>query len=205
LPEAESELGGGYFTEYSGMKFAMFMFSEYVEVVTSSMLLVTIFLGGWQLPFLHRDGLTIAIGDHVMFMQRLPHVWVVIFGVLAFFGKTIMVCLLQAVVRWSLPRFRYDQLMKVGWRGLLPAALANIAVTGVVWLAIDGAGSELEKTLKVVADVTQGVTALAVTVFFAWIFVGLFFGERQRLSTVLGSAAERAFKKGGTRTEPMQA
>src|SRR4029078_7132248 len=63
LPEAESELVSGYFTEYSGMKFGMFYFAEYMEVVTSSMLLVTIFLGGWQLPFLHRDGLTISFGS----------------------------------------------------------------------------------------------------------------------------------------------
>lgn len=204
LPEAESELVSGYFTEYSGMKFAMFMFSEYMEIITSSMLLVTIFLGGWQLPFLHRDGLSIAIGENILFAQRLPHVWVIIFGVLAFFGKTMLICLLQAVVRWSLPRFRYDQLMKLGWLGLLPASLLNIAVTGVVWLGVEGAGPDFDKTLKLAGDLTQGFTALAVTVFFAWMFFGLFFGSKQRVTDIIGSAAQQAFKKGGTRTTAMQ-
>ena len=106
----------GYFTEYSGMKFGMFYFAEYMEVVTSSMLLVTIFLGGWQLPFLHRDGLTIAFGDTDALRARsIPHIWVIIFGVVAFFGKTLVLCWIQAFIRWSLPRFRYDQLMKLGW------------------------------------------------------------------------------------------
>ena len=114
LPEAESELVSGYFTEYSGMKFGMFYFAEYMEVVTSSMLLVTIFLGGWQLPFLHRDGLHIAFGESAIFATRLPHIWVIILGVVAFFGKTLALCWLQCFVRWSLPRFRYDQLMKIG-------------------------------------------------------------------------------------------
>jgi hypothetical protein len=70
LPEAESELVSGYFTEYSGMKFGMFYFAEYMEIATSSMLLVTIFLGGWNLPFLHRDGIWIAFGDNALFQSR---------------------------------------------------------------------------------------------------------------------------------------
>jgi len=71
------------------MKFGMFYFAEYMEVVTSSMLLVTIFLGGWQLPFAHRDGLTIAFGDAVLVKAALPHLWMEILGVLTFFGKTL--------------------------------------------------------------------------------------------------------------------
>ncbi len=204
LPEAESELVSGYFTEYSGMKFAMFMFSEYMEIITSSMLLVTIFLGGWQLPFFHRDGVTVAIGESTLFAQRLPHIWVIIFGVVAFFGKTMLVCLFQAVVRWSLPRFRYDQLMKIGWRGLLPLSLANIAVTGVAWMGVQQMGPEFDKTLKLIADCTQGLVAAGGAVFVVWLFSGLFFGERTRLQTIIGSTANQAFKKGGTRTEAMQ-
>ena len=88
LPEAESELVSGYFTEYAGMKFGMFYFAEYAEVVTGSMLLVTIFLGGWALPFFHRDGLTIAVREHDAAARcRSPHVWMTLIGVLAFFGK----------------------------------------------------------------------------------------------------------------------
>ncbi len=73
LPEAESELVSGYFTEYAGMKFGMFYFAEYAEVVTGSMLLVTIFLGGWALPFFHRDGLTIAFGSLQLVHALVPH------------------------------------------------------------------------------------------------------------------------------------
>src|SRR3984957_9912819 len=154
LPEAESELVSGYFTEYAGMKFGMFYFAEYAEVVTGSMLLVTIFLGGWALPFFHRDGLTVAIGGSTLLSVPIGHVWMTLIDVVAFFGKVLVVCWVQVVVRWSLPRFRYDQLMKLGWKVLLPASLANILVTGVVWLALDKGGAPVSDGLKVAADVT---------------------------------------------------
>src|SRR5580693_2047079 len=160
LPEAESELVSGYFTEYAGMKFGMFYFAEYAEVVTGSMLLVTIFLGGWALPFFHRDGLTIELGTAHIFHANVSHVWMTLVGVLAFFGKVLVVCWLQVTVRWSLPRFRYDQLMKLGWRILLPASLANILLTGVVWLALDGAGPDAATALRQVEDVTQALVAV---------------------------------------------
>src|SRR5580698_4443843 len=161
LPEAESELVSGYFTEYAGMKFGMFYFAEYAEVVTGSMLLVTMFLGGWALPFFHRDGLTIAFGNATLVHLLVPHFWMTILGVLTFFGKVILVCWVQVCVRWTLPRFRYDQLMKLGWRVLLPASLANILVTGVVWLVLDQAGTEVADALRLVADLTQGLVAVA--------------------------------------------
>ena len=105
------------------------------------MLLVTIFLGGWALPFFHRDGLTIAFGSvQLAARARCSHLWMTLIGVLAFFGKVLVVCWVQVFVRWTLPRFRYDQLMKLGWTVLLPPSLANILVTGVVWLALDQAG-----------------------------------------------------------------
>jgi NADH-quinone oxidoreductase subunit H len=204
LPEAESELVSGYFTEYSGMKFGMFYFAEYMEVVTSSMLLVTIFLGGWQLPFLHRDGLTIAFGETVLLQQRLPHVWVVIFGVVAFFGKTLFLCWIQAFIRWSLPRFRYDQLMKLGWTVLLPASLANIFATGIIWLALQRGGESLARSLKVAADVTQGLVAASITALMIWAVVGLVRTPR-RSPQVVGSSAKFAAAAGGTKTAPMQA
>src|SRR5271165_1564734 len=163
LPEAESELVSGYFTEYAGMKFGMFYFAEYAEIVTGSMLIVTIFLGGWALPFFHRDGLTIAFGDTVVLKSLVPHVWMTLLGVVGFFGKVLVVCWVQAFVRWSLPRFRYDQLMKLGWRILLPASLANILVTGVVYLGIDMAGPGLAEGLKIAAQVTQALVAVAIT------------------------------------------
>ena len=203
-PEAESELVSGYFTEYSGMKFGMFYFAEYMEVVTSSMLLVTIFLGGWQLPFLHRDGLHIAFGETQLLATKLPHIWVLIFGVVAFFGKTLFLCWIQAFIRWSLPRFRYDQLMKLGWTVLLPASLANIFVTGIVWLGIQRGGESAAAGLKVAGDVTQGLVALALLSALVWIVVGLL---RTRLSReqIIGSSAEFAAAAGGTKSAPMRA
>src|ERR1043166_2060737 len=77
-PEGESEIVAGYFVEYSGMKFGMFFTGEYVELITSSALLVTLFFGGWQLPFVHRDGLTIAIGDLVLLQFKMNHLAVVL-------------------------------------------------------------------------------------------------------------------------------
>jgi NADH-quinone oxidoreductase subunit H len=204
LPEAESELVSGYFTEYSGMKFGMFYFAEYMEVCTSSMLLVTLFLGGWQLPFLHRDGLTIAFGDVTLVKVILAHWAVELIGVLAFFGKVLVVCSFQAFVRWSLPRFRYDQLMKLGWRVLLPAALANIFVTGIVWLAIDRGGPEIWGAFKVLGDVSQAVVALLITAGVVALGVGLSTKRRHRYS-VAGTAAKFAEALGGSKETPMQA
>lgn len=204
LPEAESELVSGYFTEYSGMKFGMFYFAEYMEVVTSSMLLVTIFLGGWQLPFLHRDGLTIAFGESTLFHTRLPHVWVTIFGVVAFFGKTLLLCWIQAFIRWSLPRFRYDQLMKLGWTVLLPLSLANIFATGIIWLALQKGGEGMQAGLKVAGDVTQGLVALFLTGAMVWIVVGIF-GSRKRVEQILGTSAKFAAAAGGTKSDPIRA
>jgi NADH-quinone oxidoreductase subunit H len=192
----------GYFTEYSGMKFGMFYFAEYMEVATSSMLLVTIFLGGWNLPFLHRDGLTIAFGDAQLFHTRMPHIWVVIIGVLAFFGKTIVLCWIQTFIRWSLPRFRYDQLMKLGWTVLLPASLANIFATGIVWLAVQSAGPDVADGLKVAADLTQGFTAVLLTGLVLWAVVG-FVRTPSRHEVIVGSSAKFAAAAGGAKEGPI--
>jgi NADH-quinone oxidoreductase subunit H len=204
LPEAESELVSGYFTEYSGMKFGMFYFAEYMEVATSSMLLVTIFLGGWNLPFLHRDGLTISFGTNVLFQQMLPHIWVTIFQVLAFFGKVLLLCWFQCFVRWSLPRFRYDQLMKLCWKVLLPISLANIFVTGVTFMAIDKSGPDVTSALKLVADVTQAIVAILITYYVVRGVVG-WFRPSKHATWLVGSSANQADGVGGTKETPMQA
>jgi NADH-quinone oxidoreductase subunit H len=203
LPEAESELVSGYFTEYSGMKFGMFYFAEYMEVCTSSMLLVTIFLGGWELPFLHRDGLTIAFGS-VTFHRLLAHWAVELIGVLAFFGKTLAVCWFQATVRWSLPRFRYDQLMRLGWKVLLPASLANLLVTGVLLLGITSVGGQLAEALDVVASVTQALVALGIVAGVVLLVVGMG-TKREHRKTLAGTAARFAEALGGSKETPMQA
>jgi NADH-quinone oxidoreductase subunit H len=166
------------------------------------MLLVLIFLGGWHLPFLHRDGLTIAFGDTELFHTRMPHVWVVLLGVLAFFGKTIVLCWLQAFVRWSLPRFRYDQLMKLGWTVLLPASLANIFATGIIWLALQSAGPATASGLKLAADITQGFTAAVLTGLILWAIVG-FSRTPSRKETIFGSSAKFAAAAGGAKEGPI--
>lgn len=130
LPEGESELVGGYLTEYSGMKFGMFFMSEFIEVVVLAALATTIFLGGWDLPMLYRDGFHTPLFD-----IPLVHGAVVGLHVLTFILKVIALMWLQLQIRWTLPRFRYDQVMSLCWKGLLPLALVNILLMGVVILA----------------------------------------------------------------------
>jgi NADH-quinone oxidoreductase subunit H len=115
LPEAEPELVGGYHTEYSGMKFGTFFLAEYANMITSSALIVTLFLGGWQFPFLETF--------------RLPGLWVSIIHVLTFITKVSGVLLFYIWIRWTIPRFRYDQLMNLGWKVMLPLAILNLFVT----------------------------------------------------------------------------
>ncbi len=203
LPEGESEIIG-YFTEYSGMKFGMFFFAEYIEIVTSSALLVTLFLGGWQLPFLQRDGLVVAIGDLELLRYPIGHLAITGFQVVAFFGKVLAVCWVQAVIRWTLPRFRYDQLMKLGWRLILPLSLANIAVTGVFVLAIDNASPMIQSALGILGDLTQAFVALA-TLAATIALVLYVLKPTTKKRSVLSSSAVMVQKQGGTRTAPMQA
>ncbi len=198
LPEAESELVSGYFTEYSGMKFGMFYFAEYMEVVTSSMLLVTIFLGGWELPFVHREGLRVAIGDAVILEQHFSHIWITLLGVVAFFGKTLLICWLQAFIRWSLPRFRYDHLMRLGWTILLPASLANIFVTGVVWLTIAQGGDSVMGAAKVFGDLTQLLLGLSFALVIGLGVAGLV-RVRVMARNIVGSSASFADRAGGAK------
>ncbi len=120
LPESETELIGGYHTEYSSMKFALFFMGEYAAMIAASAMMVTLFFGGWTLPGLSEPASSIAVG--------LLHIGIFVAKLLAFMVLFIW-------VRWMLPRFRYDQLMDLGWRRFIPLALANILVTAVVlWM-----------------------------------------------------------------------
>ena len=118
LPECESELVGGFHTEYSSMKFAMFFLGEYIAMIVMASLLVTLFLGGWNpgLFPLPEGAIGVAI------------------SVVAFTVKVMLVLFLYMWVRWTLPRFRYDQLMRLGWKVLVPLAMANIVLTGL-WIS----------------------------------------------------------------------
>lgn len=128
LPEGESELVAGYHVEYSGGKFLMFFVGEFAEIVTASALVTTLFFGGWQVPYLLRDGFHFPWGATV----ALPQLAVVLLQIGAFTLKVVFFCWLQILIRWSLPRFRYDQVMRLGWKMLLPLALLNVMVTAVV-------------------------------------------------------------------------
>ena len=130
LPEAESELIMGYFTEYSGAKQTVFMFVDFVEIVIVSGLVTTLFFGGWQVPFLARDGFHFPWGGIV----PLASLVVALLQVGSFTIKVLFFCWLQILVRWTLPRFRYDQLMTLGWKGLLPLSLLNVMGTALVIL-----------------------------------------------------------------------
>lgn len=113
LPEGESEIVG-YFIEYSGMKFAMFMMNDFIETIVLAGLTTTLFLGGWQVPGLHGTGLGVAV-----------------IGLFAFLFKMAVVIWLLMQIRWTLPRFRFDQLLDLGWKNLLPLSMANMLAT--VW------------------------------------------------------------------------
>jgi NADH-quinone oxidoreductase subunit H len=204
LPEGESELVAGYFTEYSGMKFAMFFFSEYVAVVSSSALIATLFLGGWHLPFIDRSGIHLAFGDTVILTQTLSHPVVILLGFLAFVLKTVALCWLQLMIRWTLPRFRYDQLMRLGWRKLLPASLVNILVTGLVILAIQSFGPSAVSGLAAVATLTQALVAVAGIAAAVW-FVLFLTSPAKHRRVLASSAAQIAASIGGTRTAKMGA
>jgi NADH-quinone oxidoreductase subunit H len=115
LPEGESEIVG-YFVEYSGLRFGMFYLAEFVEVIGSSALIVTIFLGGWHIPG----------------ADKMPNLLFVILSMLAWGGKVLLFCAFQLAIRWTLPRFRVDQLMRLGWQRLLPLSIANV-VLAALW------------------------------------------------------------------------
>ncbi len=125
LPEAENELIGGYHTEYSSMKMGFYLFSEYVNMIISSAVMATIFFGGYDIPFVNDAQLqqNAAWGD-----------WVALLQVGCLLAKIVAFLFLFMWVRWTIPRFRYDQLMNLGWKVLIPLALLNMLITGGVIL-----------------------------------------------------------------------
>jgi NADH-quinone oxidoreductase subunit H len=131
IPEGESEIIG-FFVEYSSMKFGMFMFTDFIETVLISAIVTTFFFGGWQVPYLADGGFVFPWGA----VWNL-NVWVVEgTRILAFIVKVCFFCWLMMLIRWTLPRFRFDQLMHLGWKILLPLSLINTMATAalVLWL-----------------------------------------------------------------------
>jgi NADH-quinone oxidoreductase subunit H len=133
MPEGESEIIG-YFVEYSGMKFGMFAMADFLETVVIAGMTTTLFLGGWQIPYLAPDGFRWPWGAAL----ALPHLAVVLLQVGAFVFKVVAMIFFLMLVRWTLPRFRYDQAMRLGWLGLFPLSIANIVITGAAILLLEG-------------------------------------------------------------------
>lgn len=138
LPEAESELVTGYHTEYSSMKFSMFFIAEYSHVLTVSMLMATLFLGGWDIPLWQGDNM-IALSNGTVAGHE-PHWWITLLTLVAFAAKTFFFILVFMLVRWTVPRFRYDQVMDLGWKIMLPSVLVVVVATAATVLALDAAG-----------------------------------------------------------------
>ncbi|MBH24174.1 MAG: NADH-quinone oxidoreductase subunit H [Myxococcales bacterium] len=159
MPEAESELVAGYFTEYSAMKFAVFSLGEFVTVVFIAAIVSTLFLGGWQVPWLYADGfhftaasmpsavaaqqLTVEAAQSALTANTnfapdiaLPYWLVVALRIGGFVTKVLLMCFLQLQFRWTVPRFRYDQIMHLGWKILLPLSIANLLITALVILLV---------------------------------------------------------------------
>jgi NADH-quinone oxidoreductase subunit H len=132
IPEGESEIIG-YFVEYSGMRFGLFFLTDFIETVLAAALTTTLFLGGWQVPFLTSAGFAFPWGGSL----ELPTVVVMLLQVGAFLTKVFLLCFFFLAVRWTLPRFRWDQLMRLGWTFMLPLSILNIVVTGLVLLVIE--------------------------------------------------------------------
>lgn len=165
LPEAESELVAGFHTEYSGMRWSLFFMAEYAAMVVVSAVAVTVYLGGWYFPFVYR--FTEARGHHNLY---------VIVSLLVFVIKVLVVLYLYFWLRWTLPRFRYDQLMDIGWKWLIPSALINIVLSGLgIFLvqAMDGwrgfktieslsTGLNLTATGKILM-IAMGLVGLSIT------------------------------------------
>jgi NADH-quinone oxidoreductase subunit H len=135
LPEAESELIAGFYTEYTSMKMGLFMFAEFIEIAIIGALFTTLFLGGYNLPYMSDAGFALPGGVTL----AMSHGAVVLTQLVVFLLKVLVVCSFQILVRWSLPRFRYDQLLAFAWKFMLPLALANLVVTALILWSLGGA------------------------------------------------------------------
>ncbi|MGV3587141.1 MAG: NADH-quinone oxidoreductase subunit NuoH [Adhaeribacter sp.] len=124
LPESEAELVGGYHTEYGSMKLGLYLFAEYVNIIVVSAVMSTLYFGGFNFPFQNEIGALLSNDP------RIAHNIITIMGTVVFFLKIFAFIFFFMWVRWTLPRFRYDQLLNLGWKGLIPLAIINIVLTG---------------------------------------------------------------------------
>jgi NADH-quinone oxidoreductase subunit H len=163
LPEAESELVAGFHTEYSGMRWSLFFMAEYAAMVVVSAVATTLYLGGWYFPFVFR--LTEAQGYHTLY---------VIISLLVFLGKLTLLLYLYFWLRWSLPRFRYDQLMDIGWKWLIPTAIINIVLTAIAVFTVQALnGWNGMKTIESTA-VGLNLSATGKAIMIGYGIIGIF-------------------------------
>ena len=163
LPEAESELVAGFHTEYSGFRWSLFFMAEYAAMLVVSAVAVTLYLGGWYFPFVYR--LTEARGYHNLY---------VIVSLFVFLAKLAVVLYLYFWLRWTLPRFRYDQLMDVGWKWLIPSALINIGISALAIFVLQLADGW--RGIRLIDSTSQGLNLSAAGKVLMIVFglVGLF-------------------------------
>ena len=184
MPEAESELITGFHTEYSAMKFSMFFIAEYAHMLTASALMATLFFGGWDLPgswddaFWYRGELIRGFDASGAPIAASPAVWKTLLTFAGFALKTAFFLFLYIWIRWTVPRFRYDQVMQLGWKVMLPTALAYVMVVAGTILVLDQVG---------VSGFTFGVALTGVSAICTVAFV--FFLDRGRI--IQGAAAGR--------------
>ena len=176
LPEAEAELVTGYHTEYSAMKFSMFMIGEFAHVLTTAALVTVFFLGGWDIPFWSGDNIRVlsdgtVIGD--------PTWWKTLLTLGMFSLKTGLVVIVFMWIRWTLPRFRYDQLMDLGWKLMLEAVTVYILVIAGTILVIESMGLEV------------GVAYAGILFFVNLILAAVLFGVMDRGALIRGAAKGR--------------
>ena len=137
LPESESELVAGYLTEYSGMKFLLFWLGEFSEIVVASAIVTVLFFGGWQLPYVDITSIPADWGGILpSFFNDWNFQWAPLLGSAVFGAKVFLFSVLQIVIRWTLPRFRYDQLMNLCWKLMLPVSIVNVMAT-LLWLLVN--------------------------------------------------------------------
>jgi NADH-quinone oxidoreductase subunit H len=186
MPEAESELVTGYHTEYSAMKFSAFMISEFGHMVTASALMATLFFGGWDLPgtwddaFWHEGRLIAGFAADGSVIPAAPAVWKSLVTFAGFGAKTGFFLLLYIWIRWTLPRFRYDQVMALGWKVMLPTALAYVVLMGGTILTLDTVGVAYGFGYGLALTTVSGVATLGF----------MFFLDRGK--TITGAAAQLA-------------
>jgi NADH-quinone oxidoreductase subunit H len=187
MPEAESELVTGYHTEYSGMKFSMFMIGEYAHMITASALMATLFFGGWDLPgtwdnaYWHQGQLISGFDSAGMAIAASPAWWKTLLTLGAFCAKTAFFLLVYIWVRWTVPRFRYDQVMTLGWKVLLPTSLGYVMVMAASVLVLDQIGVTYGFTYGLVLS---GVSALCTGAF-------IFGLDRGRIITGAGASGDQ--------------